>query len=330
MVVIGHSQDVRAQKSKKGVHTWYLYKEGKNSFKDIEPYKDIIQSLSIFGNPSKSFIDACHQNDIEVYIAAGGEEGTINTPEKRKKVTDSYVEDCLKHGYDGVDLDLEGLNPGIESAYTAFLKEASAKLHKIHKKLSHCVGFYYFGLDEAKKTKMFHNPKVLAATCDVIRVMCYDLHYAPAKMIDTSYSSKGDGRSVGPTATYSFVKDAMKFWLKLIPKDKLIMGLPAYSNDYVIGGKGAQVYASVPEDIKGTLPAPTWLWHEKVNLYEYKDVNNRSHLFYASDAKSTAALLELADDLGINKIGFWHLISADVDMWQGTRKWAKGESSYLN
>ena len=41
--------------------------------------KEIISSISVFGNPPKSFIDECHQNHIEVYQAVGGNEETIDT-----------------------------------------------------------------------------------------------------------------------------------------------------------------------------------------------------------------------------------------------------------
>lgn len=324
IVVIGLSSDVNAQKSKKSVHTWYLYTEGKNSFNDIEPYKDIIKSLSIFGNPSKLFIDACHKNNIEVYIAVGGEEGNINTPEKRKKTTDSYVENCLKHGYDGVDLDFEHLNANVEADYTAFLKEVSQKLHKIKKKLSHCVGFYP-NIYESKTPELFCKPEVVASTCDLVRVMCYDMYFAPGRF-EKSLLQRSDCQGVGPTASYPFVKDAMEFWMKYVSTKKLVMGMPAYSNDYDLtnGQKGMQTYASVPDNVKGALPNPNWLGHEKVNSYLYNDSTNHPHIFYASDAKSTSCLLKLAENLKLQNVGFWHLSTADSTMWAETSNWAKG------
>lgn len=77
----------------KKVAPWYVYIDG-SSFKDIEPVKEIISSISVFGNPPKSFIDECHQNHIEVYQAVGGNEETIDTPQKRKALVEKYVSDC--------------------------------------------------------------------------------------------------------------------------------------------------------------------------------------------------------------------------------------------
>lgn len=174
----------------KKVFPWYVYIDG-SSFKDIEPVKEIISSISVFGNPPKSFIDECHQNHIEVYQAVGGNEETIDTPQKRKALVEKYIS--------------------------------------------------------------------------------------------------------------------------------------AYANDYAVTGdiKGRQVYQSVPDSINGILPSPTWLCYEKVNMYLYDGTDGNRHMFYASDAKSTEALLELADELGISQIGFWHFNSVDPQMWDTTAKWKK-------
>ena len=126
--------------------------------------KEIISSISVFGNPPKSFIDECHQNHIEVYQAVGGNEETIDTPQKRKALVEKYVSDCNANGYDGIDLDLEHLSPDIQDAYTEFLKLASKELHAVGKKLSHCVSFYP-ALYQDNETKMFHDPAVLNTTC---------------------------------------------------------------------------------------------------------------------------------------------------------------------
>lgn len=136
---------------------------------------------------------------------------------------------------------------------------------------------------------------------------------------------RDDCMGIGPTSNYLWTKEAMLFWMKHIPNDKLVMALPAYANDYAVTGdiKGRQVYQSVPDSINGILPSPTWLCYEKVNMYLYDGTDGNRHLFYASDARSTEALLELADELGISQIGFWHFNSVDPQMWDTTAKWQK-------
>lgn len=314
---------VNAQTAVKKIDTWYVYKEGKSSFKDLEPFKDMLGSISVFGKPSKSFMDECHLNNIEVYQGVSGKESSIDTPEKIKVMIEKYLNDCKAVGYDGIDLDYEALNPAVRDMYSVFLKELSVALHKKGKKLSQCVGFYD-NLYRGKQDQMFYDVEVVASTCDLVRVMCYDMYFAAGKS-DKSLMNRDDCQGIGATSTYPFVKDAMLFWAKYVPNEKLVMGLPAYSNDYemTIGGKGKQVYGSVPVNQQGVLPPPTWLWYEKINIYVYKDADKNVHLFYASDDKSTQALLDLATELDIKNIGFWHFSTVTPEIWAVTRKWIK-------
>lgn len=306
----------------KQVISWYIYKDG-SSFKDIEPVKDVISSISVFGNPPKEFIDECHRNNIEVYHAVGGSEENINTPEKIKALVDSYVEDCKANGYDGIDMDFEHLSPEVQEIYTGFLELASERLHAAGKKLSHCVGFYPALYLDAN-AKMFHQPEVLARTCDLVRVMCYDMYFAPG-VSKSELKHRDDCMGMGPTSNYPWTKEAMAYWISQVPKEKLVMALPAYSNDYAVTGssKGRQIYQSVPDSVRGVLPPPTWLWYEKINQYLYDGADGNRHLFFASDGRSTEALLELAEELEIPKIGFWHFSSVDDDMWKVTRQWVE-------
>lgn len=308
--------------TEKKVLPWFVYKDG-DSFKDIAPVKELIGSISVFGNPPKSFIDECHQNTIEVYQAVSGSEETINTSEKMNLLVDKYVNDCNMSGYDGIDLDFEHLSSDIRGTYSEFLKLASQKLHAAGKKLSHCVSFYPASYQD-ENAEMFYDPAVLATTCDLVRVMCYDMYFAPG-VDNPELKHRDDCMGVGPTANYPWIKEAMLFWIKRIPKEKLVMALPAYSNDYEVTGKikGRQIYQSVPDSASGVLPPPTWLCYEKVNMYLYDGLNGNRRLFYASDARSTEALLELADKLSISNIGFWHFSSVDPPMWDVTKEWQK-------
>lgn len=321
MVSVSCKQETLTKAEKK-VFPWYIYKEG-SSFQDIEPVKELVHSISVFGNPPKSFIDECHRNNIEVYHAVGGSEENIDTPDKIKTLVDGYVKDCSENGYDGIDMDFEHLSADVQSTYTGFLELASQELHAAGKKLSHCVGFYP-ALYEDETTPMFHDPDVLARTCDLVRVMCYDMYFAPG-VDKPELKDRDDCMGVGPTANFAWTKETMAFWIKRIPKQKLVMALPAYSNDYAVSGniRGRQIYQAVPDSVSGVLPAPTWLCYEKVNMYLYDGSDGNRHLFYASDARSTEALLKLADELEIPQIGFWHFSSVDPQVWDVTEKWKK-------
>lgn len=306
----------------KRLHPWVVYGE-RSLFADLEPVKDMIASISVFGNPPRDYIDKCHAAGIEVYHAVGGNEETINTPEKIAALVDGYVNDCMANGYDGIDLDFEHLAPSVRATYSVFLQKASDALHAAGKKMSHCVGFYpVLYIDE--DTQLFYDPVVLERTCDLVRVMCYDMYCAPCIGVK-ELADRDDCQGMGPTSNYLWTRECMLYWKEHVSADKLVMALPAYGNDYTLTGTitGRQIYAPRPDGVVGELPTPTWLCYEKVNMYLYDHTDGCRHLFYAADARSTESLLRLADELQMPQIGFWHFGSVSPDMWKVTRDWMK-------
>jgi spore germination protein YaaH len=326
LLLIGAAAPAAAAKGTKKVAPWLVYEKEKD-FSRIERYADIIASLSIMGNPPRDFIDRCHKLQIEVYHAVMGPPSAFDTPERAKATVQDYVRACADGGFDGIDLDFENLDPGLQDKYSDFLLLVSSSLHRIGKKLSHCVGFYP-GMERNPPRKLFYDPWVVAQTCDLVRVMCYDLYWAPG-FGDPRFVSRPDTQGIGPTSNFPWAREAMAFWLGHVPRRKLIMGLPAYANDYTLApiGKGRQVYAPAPEIPPGTAVQKTWLWYERVPIYLYADQDGSTHLFYASDSESTKAHLQTAAQLKLAGIGFWHFSSVDEATWNAVREWLPGRSS---
>ncbi len=318
--VPGLGQQAGAPKGRKQIATWLVFEEEKG-FDRIQRNADILNSLSVFGDPPKAFIDRCHQLQIDVYWGVSGNVSAFDTPERAQSTVDKYLQACWSNGYDGIDLDFEHLDPALQEKYSEFLRKVSSALHGTGKKLSHCVGFYP-GMELNPPKKVFYDPKVVAETCDLIRVMCYDLYWAPGKG-DPKLVDRPDTQGIGPTSSFPWARAAMLFWLKQAPREKLIMGLPAYSNDYALSlkGKGQQVYASRPQVPDQAPMDKAWLWYERLPIYLYTGRDGAPHLFYASDADSTGAHLETVDELDLPGIGFWHFSSVDEATWKAVRGW---------
>jgi Glycosyl hydrolases family 18 len=320
--VPANGQGLGVQKGRKRIDTWLVLNHEKG-FQRIRQYADILNSLSVVGNPSEEFIHRSHQLHIEVYHLVTGKASDVDTPAHRRATVDRFVHECQAKGYDGIDLDFEHLDPSLRSAFSDFLRQISSALHKIGKKLSICVGCYP-NAEWNSPEKQFYDPKVVGETCDLIRVMCYDMYWAPGwKWANPQLKGHPDA-GIGPTSTYLWARAGMRFWLGQVPREKLVMGLPAYSNDYALGpqGSGKQVYASKPQ-----VQAPTknfWLWHERLPMYLYME-DAVPHIFYASDAESTRAQLKTVDDLDLPSIGFWEFSSMDKATWAAIRAWLKNK-----
>ena len=312
------SQEVKVEK---GVHGWYVCHDN-TSFDELAPYAKMLKSMSVFGKPSKEFIDQCHTHGIDVYHAVSGTEKNISTDEQMNKVTDGYVNYCIEHNYDGIDLDFEHLDASFQSRYSEFLRMASDKLHKEGKKLNHCVAYYADVYDDESKP-MFMDAKVIAETCDLVRVMCYDMYWGPGVSRE-DLVNRVDCIGMGPTSNYPWTKQVMQYWMKYVPNDKLVMALPAYGNDYVVSTDqmtGRQVYSVIPDAVQGQTLKPVWNFTDKLNVYHYTGKDGHKHIFFASDEHSTKELLKLADELNLPYVGFWHFSTVTPEMWSVTEKW---------
>ncbi len=220
-----------AAKGRRIVSPWFV---GNGcSIKQLSPNADIIGSLSLFCTPSEEFIRYCHEHNIETYLAVSGGADVFSTAKQRQNTIKEYLSYCSgPAGVDGIDLDLEHLDPKYKDTYSIFLREVSAALHKAGKKLAICVGYYPPMYKD--KLVFWYDPKVIGRTCDMIRVMCYDMYYAPGIADpDPEYLDRTDVHGLGPTSTIPWARDAMKFWLKYVPRKKLIMGV-GHKNTYAV------------------------------------------------------------------------------------------------
>jgi spore germination protein YaaH len=325
---LGQTRQSPSSSKRKPIATWLVLDQEKG-MERIRENADLLASLSVFGEPPREFIDQCHALGIEVYKGVSGNASAFDQPARAEATVKQYLDACRLQGYDGIDLDFENFDQAFQDQYSSFLRKVSSAIHQVKKKLSHCVGFYP-GMEKNPPRKIFYDPKVVGETCDLIRVMCYDLYYAPGRG-EPQMLDRPDTQGIGPTSNFPWARQAMAFWLKQVPREKLIMGLPAYSNDYDLssGGKGKQVYAARPELPANAPLQKAWLWYERLQGYLYDDQNGKPHLFYSSDADSTRAMLEIVEEFKLPGFGFWHFSSVDESTWKAVRDWlSKGNWEY--
>ena len=316
----GEARQPAKPKTRKHISAWFGYQKGKTATDEIAPLADIIDSLSICGDePPAEFVAAVRAKGIETYrMVWCDKDSAFNTPEKRDATIKDHVRLCMEIGFDGIDLDYESVPPESKQLYSDFMQKLSEQLRPLGKKMTHAV-FTFVGPPEQSKT--FYNLDVINATCDRVKVMCYDVHAAPALYAGWWTFPRQPG--FGPVSTQPWARANMEYWQTLVPKEKLIMALPAYGNDYdaAPGGKGQQIYEPVPPIPDGTKFDRFWLSYEQVHVYRYVDKANRPRIFFASDTDSTKAHLKTIDELGVPGLSFWHFQAVPPETWQAVREW---------
>ncbi len=295
------------------VSQWFPYRKNEENIESLSGHAGILGSISVFGDvPSPEFFAFCRERGIETYRLVGGEGTAFDTPEHARATTAEYLRQCEETGYGGIDLDFEHFGGECRDSYAEFMRQSAAALHQAGKRLSICVAGFPRSQYPQPPAEHFYDPKVIGDECDEVRVMGYDMCFAPHGW-------------VGATSTWPWAREVMQFWLEYVPREKLIMGLPAYGNDFDTrpgSGNGKQTDYDSPEAVPGAHNVEVmWLRYERIHAYRYLDAADHPRILYASDRDSTAAHLETVDELDVRGISFWHYGSMTPGIWQAVYDW---------
>ncbi len=185
-----------------------------------------------------SVVQKAHQEGVKVLVslAGGGKPDQViwrNVLEQdhRSDFIRQISDYVLGNGLDGVDVDIEwNLLPAIDTLYAPFVVQLGQALHA-HGKMMTC----------ALNVKGLH-PAITQESLmayDFISIMVYDK------------TGPWSPNSPGQHAPYSYAGEAYLYWTgeRMIPRDKLILGVPFYGHNF--DPVGSESYAQiVARDVK--------------------------------------------------------------------------------
>lgn len=182
----------------------------------FENPKDDVGNLS-FNKKNEVLIKKAKENKVKVLISIGGGSASGNktllaryfdliSDAKRGAFTAKLAEYVEAHGFDGLDVDIEG--PSINKDYGAFIEDL-AKALKPKGKLLTCALSKGYGGNKVKDETLTH--------FDFVNIMAYD------------GAGSWSPNSPGQHSSMNYAKDNVKFWLdKGLPKSKAVLGVPFY------------------------------------------------------------------------------------------------------
>lgn len=176
------------------------------------------------------------ENDFEKVSDAIGFKG--NT-----KVRDYHIQQIIKeieiYGYDGIDIDYEGMTCDKRDSFENFLSLLSEELKKKKKILSvaiHPKTFAektseYYCKENGKKMQvdfyetyrgqLSHDYEFLGKVADKVKIMAYELH-----------PRKNAFPGPGPQAPTWWIERILEYSTQRIPNSKLYMAIPTYGYDW--------------------------------------------------------------------------------------------------
>lgn len=217
------------------------------------------------------------------------------------------IQDC---GADGINVDIEGVAPADRPLYNAFI-EALCKAFHAHKLL--------VTLDLPAKTSDapnggwagFADYAFLGKHADQLQLMCYDEHWS--------------GGSAGPIASLPWVESVLKYAVSVIPKSKIVMGVPFYGYDWPSTGSASEVTGVRARELLQTHQlTPQWDDKAQSFWFTYKDANDGPRTVYYEHERTFRARLELARKTGIAGIAIWRLGDEATGYWAPLKRYKLG------
>lgn len=267
----------------------------------------------------------------------------------RKDIRDHHIQVIVNevetYGYDGIDIDYEGMSCDKKEKFEEFFALLAKEIHKrgklisvaVHpktpsdkKKELNCKGLskpIQLDFRENWRGPTTHDYAFLAKHADRVKIMAYELH--PRK-----YHNPGPG----PQAPNVWLKDIITYAKKRVPTNKLYMAIPTYGYDWALNCKSsakAVYYSDVlriksgahknrqPTDINRILNEENKMANWK-NLSKFADIHkNRAYedptLWYTSggcdrvafymNKKAFEEKMTLLRKYDLGGFSFWQLVT---------------------
>jgi spore germination protein YaaH len=204
-----------------------------------------------------------------------------------------------ENGYDGVNIDFEAGAATDRPALTAFMSELAQTLHAQGATVTMAVGAKT-GATITGRSGFFDYP-ALAAICDRLFVMAWDLHWATSP--------------AGAISDATWVQKIIAY-IKTVPNSsRFIIGTQLYGFDWPLGARAMPLEFDDMTALQAGLGVPTqWDAVAQEPFFTYTDTAGVSHTAYYANAQSVQGRLGQARAAGLG-VGLWRLGDEDQETW---------------
>jgi len=206
----------------------------------------------------------------------------------------TLIADLIKAAkdFDGLQIDFENVPQRDGDPFLSFIIELRAGLG--NKMLTVALA----ARSKKVANDVYDYEKILPVV-DRILVMAYDEHWS--------------GSAAGSIASLPWCKRVADYSLKVIGKEKLIMGLPFYGRAWAKPNhSGAYIYTSIERIIREN-NVKTIRRENGIPAFDYNATV--SVKMYYEDEFSLSARMEMYRSIGVTKIGFWRLGQETPAVW---------------
>lgn len=228
----------------------------------------------------------------------------VLSEENRNNLEENLLYLVRQNGFDGVNIDLEGVPAGDRESYIKLLTE-----------LRELLSPHGYLLTVSIPAKTWDNPnsdwsgayeyRAIGEIADLVILMTYDEHWS--------------GSEPGPVASLPWVQQVLDYALETIPREKTLMGIAAYGYDWS-AGKGHMIFWNGANALADKYGGAKWNDQFSEPYFIYYDGKGYRHEVWFENKYSLKLKLDLANCYNIAGIAVWRLGFEDSSFWQAVRE----------
>lgn len=258
------------------------------------------------GDSGKKYIQWAKSNQYEVWALVSNESMIDTTREimqdykLREKTINGIVTAAVQYKLDGINLDFENMYEEDKDLYTQFVVELYPRLKDIGVTLSVDVT----APDGGSTWSMCFDRYALSENCDYLVFMAYDQY---------GISSK----EPGTTAGFDWVKVSLNKFLRDIPGEKIILGVPFYTREWKTqNGESTSLTVSMKKQEEVIPDNVEKKWDDDLKQY-YVDYNENGirYQMWMEEENSIKAKLELVKQNNLAGAAYWKKDDEKQEIW---------------
>jgi spore germination protein len=289
---------------------------GRGAIDQVAAFNHPINAQGLIGGrPDKALMKLARGNGVKTLAVVHNFTGKgfsrdvahsiLSDANRRGAATGSIVWILKEYGYDGVNLDLENIDPKDRNNYTEFVEELASKMRGSGKLLAICVPAK---TDDARWNAWSgaFDYKRLGSIADRVIVMAYDEHWV--------------GGPPGPIASIEWVRSVIDYATKTIPRERILLGLANYAYDWpTAGGRATGTGRMIGErramEVAWSSRAKI-VWDNRAQVPYFKYWRgSQEHTVYLENQYSAVFKINLAQTYGLKGVAVWRLGLEDPSLW---------------
>jgi spore germination protein YaaH len=294
----------------------------------LAPQVYVVDSLGImWGSLDRRVADLAKKHNVKVMplftnegFQQPGLRRLLADTVARNRAIESMVALCKAHDYWGIQFDVENINISDRDRFTQWYSDAAKALHKAGYKISVAVvhktedgaGPTAYGRFMQDSWRGGYDIAALARAGDFISLMTYSEHTRRT--------------TPGPVAGLPWTREALEYFLRFVPAEKLSLGIPTY------GGRWYTRYdPSGTDRASSTSETVNWSWGsgiaerngatiqwDPVQQVPYASymVGGINEWLFLEDVRAFKAKLDLAKEKKVRGFSVWVLGPEDPRIWE--------------